>query len=51
MTLEIVWRNPRPTVKPESSIERVAHEDCIAVYLVSNARTAALFTVILCGAA
>jgi hypothetical protein len=51
MKLEIVWRNPNSTVRSETSIERVAHEHCIAVYLVSNARAAALFTVILRGAA
>ena len=51
MKLEIVWRNPSPTAKPESSVERVTDEDGIAVYLVSTAKTATLFTVVLGGAA
>src|SRR5262249_57632182 len=51
MKLEIVWRNPNPTAKRESSFERVTHEERIAVYLVSTAKTEALFTVILAGAA
>ena len=51
MKLEIVWRNPSRTAKPESSVKRVTDEDRIAVYLVSTAKTEALFTVILGGAA
>jgi len=51
MKLEIVWRNPSPTTKKESSVERVTHEDGVVVYLVSTAKTATLFTLVLGGAA
>jgi hypothetical protein len=51
MTLEIVWRNPIPTQKSATSIERVAYDDRVAVYLVSNAETFERFEMILGGAA
>ena len=51
MTLEIIWRNPIPTEKSQSSIQRVVYDDGIAVYLVLNAETMERFEVILGGAA
>ena len=51
MTLEIVWRNPIPTRKPTNSIQRVAHEERLAVYVVSNPEGTEQFEVHFGGAA
>ena len=51
VALEIVWRNPIPTQKSGRSIERVAYDEQIVVYLVLNAETIERFVIILGGAA
>ena len=51
MRLEIVWRNPIPTHRTTNSIQRVAHEERVAVYVVSNAEGTEQFEVHFGGAA
>ena len=51
MTLEIVWRNPMPMQKPTSSIQRVAHSEQLAIYLVSTEETTGEFELFVGGAA
>jgi hypothetical protein len=51
MTLEIVWRNPIPTHRTTNSIQRVAQEERLAVYVVLNAEGTGRFEVLFGGAA
>jgi len=51
MTLEIVWRNPIPTHRTRNSIQRVAQEERLAVYMVLNAEGTGRFEVLFGGAA
>ena len=51
MALEIVWRNPLPQIKTDSSVQRVALDDFGAVYAVCSLDATEEFELILGGAA
>ena len=51
MTLKIVWRNSIPKEKPKNVILRVAEDERLAVYIVSNAETTEEFAMLFGGAA
>jgi len=46
MKLEIVWRNPQPTIRAERTVHRIQTYHSCAVYVATNADLAQEFVLI-----